>query len=202
MQKGGVSMEDETLVRAFRAGNTGAFGQLYERYKSQVLRTAFLIVGNHCDSENVLQDSFIKVWQNLPGLKDPACFRPWLWRIVTRTAWEYCRRRDVEQPVEAVWDVCRMSEEQAQSSLDVIMQAENHKALLGAINELDLKQRTVIILYYYNELSVQEIAAATGALPGTIKSRLWAARRKLRRTLTAGEYFNGEVEPNETRSHA
>ena len=82
------------------------------------------------------------------------------------------------------------------------MQAENHKALLGAINELDLKQRTVIILYYYNELSVQEIAAATGALPGTIKSRLWAARRKLRRTLTAGEYFNGEVEPNETRSHA
>lgn len=194
-------MEDETLVRAFQEGNTGAFGQLYERYKSQVLRTAFLIVGNHCDSENVLQDSFIKVWKSLPGLKDPARFRPWLWRIVIRTAWEYCRRRDVEQPVEAVWDACPMCDEQAPDSLDIIMQAENHKDLLGAVNKLDLKQRTVIILYYYNELSVQEIAAATGALPGTVKSRLWAARRKLRRALAGGEYFTGEVEMDETRSH-
>lgn len=195
-------MDDEALVRAFQEGDDSAFVRLFERYKSRVLRTAFLIVGNHCDSENVLQDSFIKVWRSLPGLKDPTRFQPWLWRIVTRTAWEYCRKRDIEQPVETVWEVCRPEEGQTISSLEVLMQTENRQALLSAINELELKQKTVIILYYYNELSVQEIAAVTGTLPGTVKSRLWAARRKLRRVLAAGEYFTGEVERNETRTHA
>lgn len=187
-------MEDEALVVAFQAGDEAAFALLFERYKSRVLRTAFLIVGNHCDSENVLQDSFIKVWRNLPGLNDPTSFRPWLWRIVIRTAWEYCRRQGAEQPVAEVWQEQRPDEDQIPSSLELIVQAERRQELLAAVNRLDIKHRTVVILYYYNEMSVQEIAAATGTLVGTVKSRLFTARRLLRRRLGNNGFFNGEVE--------
>lgn len=72
------------------------------------------------------------------------------------------------------------------------MQAESRNALLAAVNRLSLQQRTVIILHYYNELSVQEIAAVTGTLSGTVKSRLFTARRKLRQSLADSEYFVGE----------
>ena len=192
-------MEDEALVLAFQSGDSSAFDRLFHRYKDRVLRTAFLITGNHCDSENVLQESFIKVWGSLPALKDPARFRPWLWRIVTRTAWQYCRRRDVEQPVEDIWEGCLIDSSAAISSLDVLMQAESRNALLKAVNSLSLQQRTVIILHYYNDMSVQEIAAATGTLSGTVKSRLFAARRKLRQSLADSKYFAGEDGYDEKR---
>lgn len=60
-------MEDEALVQAFQSGDSSAFDRIFEHYKDRVLRTAFLITGNHCDSENVLQESFIKVWRSLPA---------------------------------------------------------------------------------------------------------------------------------------
>lgn len=190
-------MAEEALVRAFQMGDSNAFAELFDLYKNQVLRTAFLIVGNHCDSENVLQEVFIKVWCNLSDLKDPTRFKPWLWRIVTRTAWAYCRKRDVEQPVASVFDACQVDLSETSSLPEMLMRAEHHNALLEAINSLELKQKTVVILYYYNELSVKEIAAATGALPGTVKSRLFAARRNLRQVLGASQYFTGEVDRNE-----
>ena len=75
------------------------------------------------------------------------------------------------------------------SVLELLAAAETQAALLAAIDCLPLKQKTVIILYYYDELSVQEIAQATGLLVGTVKSRLYTARQNLKKSLLelAGE---------------
>ena len=86
-------MDDETLVRAFQAGNLDAFDELFVRYQTQTLRTAVLITGNYQDSENILQETFIKCYQSLPQLKNPAQFKTWLYRILTRTAWAYCKKQ-------------------------------------------------------------------------------------------------------------
>ncbi len=192
-------MDDAELVRAFQAGDDGAFAELFERYRQPVLRTAYLIVGNRQDSENVLQDSFIKVWRNLSGLREPEGFRSWLWRIVVRTAWENCRRREREQPVADVMEIVETVEAvggvAGDFSAEQMLRREEMSEIWAAVRRLNLRQRTVIILYYYNDMSVREIAAATGSLSGTVKSRLFAAREKLRNELTKAAYgYVGEVE--------
>lgn len=179
-------MSDAELVRLCCGADSGAdggaadvaFGELFARYRAGVLRSAYLIVGNRADSENVLQDTFVKVWQNLPALKNPDGFRPWLMRIMVRTAWDCCRRRGQEQPVADVWDGADVP--QGESSLDVVLAAERADCVWAAVQRLDVKHRTVVVLYYYDELPVQEIARVCGVPVGTVKTRLWAARRRLR----------------------
>lgn len=173
---------DEQLVRAHRAGDEQAFAELFRRYQGGVYRSAYLIVGNSSDSENVLQDTFVKAWQNLPGLKNPALFKPWLWRIMVRTAWACCRGRQ-EVAVADVWDETVPARGDL---LDDVLREERQSALMAAVRRLDDKHRLVVILYYYDEMSVREIAQAVGVLPGTVKSRLWAARRQLRKELEQG----------------
>lgn len=171
------------MVRLFQAGDTEAFAELYERYKTVALRSAYLLCGNYCDSENVLQEAFLKCYQHLPGLRRPERFKPWFFRILTRTAWDYCRRLSRECPMEYILEAYQAREGEGQAPLELLAAAEERRELAAAIDRLPLKQKTVVVLYYYNELSVAEIAGICGTLPGTVKSRLFAARRNLQRLL-------------------
>lgn len=175
------------MVRLFQDGHVQAFDELYERYKTVALRSAFLLTGNFCDSENVLQETFLKCYQHLPGLKKAERFKPWFFRILTRTAWDYCRKSSRECPMGYVFEAYQAELPGAESSLDILAAAEERRELAAAIDKLPLKQKTVVVLYYYNEMSVQEIAGICGTLPGTVKSRLHAARRKLQEILVAQE---------------
>ncbi len=190
------------LARRFQAGDEAAFAELYELYKTPALRSAFLITGNHFDSENVLQETFWKCYRNLPRLKDPAKFKPWFYRILTRTAWEYCQKRDRETPVAEVLPPDR--QEPADLAAEQAEAAETRRELLAAIDKLPWPQKTAVILYYYNELSVEEIAKATGCLTGTVKSRLFNARRNLKKNLSRNlrEQIGRRVDTNELQTQA
>lgn len=142
-----------------------AFDELFVRYQTQTLRTAVLITGNYQDSENILQETFIKCYQSLPQLKNPAQFKTWLYRILTRTAWAYCKKQKKEQPVEEIYDVYQASLPLEKSSLELVTETEEQQRLLAAVSQLQPKQKTVIVLHYYNGFSIEEIAKATGALP-------------------------------------
>lgn len=172
-------MDDAMLVRQFQGGDEAAFEELYRRYRKPALRTAYLLTGNLCDSENVLQEAFLKCYQHLGGLRNPSGFKSWFWRILTRTAWDYCRKRSRECPIEDIFDAYQATLSPIASSLDDLIGREEAADILAAVDKLPIKQKTVIILYYYNEFSVAEIAEATGALPATVKSRLYLARRSL-----------------------
>ncbi len=180
-------MDEARLVERWQAGDESAFTELYQLYKTPAIRAAYLITGSQCDSENVLQDTFLKCYQSIGSLRDARGFKSWFYRILTRTAWDYCKKRDRESPVADVFDAYQAKEPKARSSLDILAEREQERELLRAINRLPLKQKTVVILYYYNELSVGEIAAATGALAGTVKSRLFMARQNLRGQLADAE---------------
>lgn len=187
-------MDETRLVKSWQAGDEGAFTELYQLYKTPAIRAAYLITGSQCDSENVLQDTFLKCYQSIGSLRDAEGFKSWFYRILTRTAWDYCKKRDRESPVADVFDAYRAKEPKGRSTLDILTDQEQEHELLAAINRLPLKQKTVIILYYYNELSVGEIAVATGALTGTVKSRLFMARQNLRGYLAdagKGETYHG-----------
>lgn len=176
-------MEDKELVAAVLNGNQEAFGDLFEKYYAEALRAAYLITGNKCDSEYVVQDSFIRCYEKLSSLKNPERFRYWFFRILTKTAWRYCGKQKREQPVSEVFDSQIPSREK--SSFEILAEQETSSEIKNAIEKLEPKQKTAVVLYYYNEFSVKEIAEIMHCTTGTVKSRLFCARKNLNKSLSA-----------------
>ncbi len=156
------------------------FDTLFEQYQTEALRAAYLICGNRADAEDVVQETFLKCYQSLGQLKDPTCAKAWLFRILTRTAWQFCAKHKKEMPVEALYDDQAPTDEDASAPL---LRTDRAQTLQKALASLDAKHRTTVILYYYNDLSIKEIARATGCFEGTVKSRLYHARQQLKSSL-------------------
>ena len=173
-------MSDEMLVRAFQAGDTSAFEELFMRYQTQALRSAVLITGNYYDGENVLQEAFIKCYRFLPKLKKTDQFKTWFYRILTRTAWAYCKKQKKEQPVEEIYDVYQASLPLEKSLLEIVEENEYQSNLLAAINRLNPKQRIVVILYYYDEMKIKDISRVLKISESAVKKRLERARNLIR----------------------
>ena len=180
-------MTEEELVRRLQAGDAAAFETLYERYQNLIVRTAALITGSRQEGEDLAQECFIRCWQQIGTLRDPARLKSWMLTILTRSAWRSDRKRRREVPVECLWE-----DGTAESSLEILLQQEEQRRLYRAVRALPEKQRTIVVLYYFNDLPVREIARITGCLEGTVKSRLFGARRTLRKAL--GEEFESQQE--------
>ncbi len=174
-------MEEEILAAQLREGSREAFDKLYEKYKNMAIRTAYLITGNPMDSEDVVQETFVKVWLHARELHSDSGFKPWMMQILVRTAYRMAKKSRREIPDDCVADRMKVTEDL--SSLDQIIQTQEAEMIAAAVRSLPVKLRTVVVLYYYDSLSVKEIAAALGVLEGTVKSRLYTARRRLKVTL-------------------
>ena len=163
------------------SGDKDAFAGLMEIYQKQALRAAYLISGNYADSEDIVQETFTSCYINRKQIRDPEAFKGWFYKTLSRTA-----RR--EQPAEEVYP----EEKEAPGGLlSRVILKEEEQALYREILRLPVKQRTVIILYYYNEMTIKEIAAACGCLEGTVKSRLFHGKARLKEALTKQDQKGG-----------
>ena len=170
-------MNDKELVSRMQYGDMQAFDELYERYKDDAYRLACLITGSRTDGEDLAQEAFVTCAQSIKSLRDGSKFRPWLLRTLSRAAWKYCRKAKRETPLSAV------------------LRTDEQRRLYAALDTLDEKRRVTVVLYYFDDRSVREIAQATGVTEGTVKSRLFSARRHLRQALTE------ERKPKEAANH-
>ena len=173
-------MEDAVLVGGLLAGEKSSFDHIYEKYSPELYRTAYLILRNKTDAEDATQDAFIALWQKAGSIKNPESLRYWLLKCVSGKSKDILRKRRKEYPDE---DIAALSEADTighsltPAPADEI---ENKSVINERLAALPYKYREVLVLYYYNELSVSEIANVTGQLKGTVKSRLFHAREKLR----------------------
>ena len=177
--------KEELLVEALKAGSREAFDSLYDRYKNLAFKTAYFICGNRQDAEDIVQDTFIKVWTDSNGLRDNSGFKAWMMRILVHSAYRLAKKRKREIPDDET--VARLENRTEPSSLEHIMQKEEALQIILAVGKLPVKQRTVVVLYYYNALSVKEIAQMLGVTTGTVKSRLHTARSRIGKELAAYE---------------
>lgn len=184
-------MTDCELVRRMQQGDMQAFDTLYERYKDDAYRLACLITGNRTDGEDLAQEAFVACAQSIGSLKDGSKFRPWLLRTLSRAAWKYCRKARRETPVSEFFEG-----ETGESALSAVLRTDEQRRLYAALDTLDEKRRVTVVLYYFDDRSVKEIAQATGVTEGTVKSRLFSAHRHLRQALT-----DRESRPKEVASH-
>ena len=142
------------------------------------------------DGEDLAQEAFVTCVQSIKSLRDGSKFRPWLLRTLSRAAWKYCRKAKRETPVSEFFDAG-----ESESALSAVLRTDEQRRLYAALDTLDEKRRVTVVLYYFDDRSVREIAQATGVTEGTVKSRLFSARRHLRQALTE------ERKPKEAANH-
>jgi len=169
---------EELLVASAMAGSQAAFGQLVARWTPRLIRHAGHLLHDPDAARDAVQEAWIGAARGLRRLEDPARFAPWIFALVSRRCADSVRRavRDRRLMVQA----SDFAEETASDAVDARLD------LRQAIARLPVGQRLVVSLHYGEGFGVDEIAAAHGLPPGTVKSRLFAAREALR------TYLEGE----------
>jgi len=147
---------------------------LEDGYASSV-RTAYLILGNRPDAEDAVQESFLRAWKFRDSLMTGSSFKPWLYRVVVNTCNSKLRKeiphRHRRRPDDDLDDVAVIE--------DRIAHVAVTNDVMTALKDLPAHLRIVIVLRYYADLSEHDIANVIGRQPGTVKSRLNEARRRL-----------------------
>src|SRR5450432_655999 len=186
--------DELTLVHAAKAGDISAFEELVRRYDRNVFRIAQHITQNREDAEDVVQDAFLKAYQNLKNFQEQSKFYTWLVRIAVNEALMRLRRRRPERMVSLDEDLKTEDDSMPREVADwapnpeqQYNQAELKEILSKTIQGLPPSFRTVFVLRDVEGLSTEETAAALELSVPAVKSRLLRARLQLRERL--GKYF-------------
>ncbi len=184
--------EDGQLISQIRLGNIYALKALYEKYKVKVYRTALAITRDREAAEDILQDCFLRVYTYIDRLDGSLPLSPWLHRVTVNLSYNWVnKRRRWLQPLEDVIDQLvagpRTLPELA------LEEGELQRVIQRAVDSLSFEHRVVIVLFYLDNFSLNEIAYVLDCPTGTVKSRLHYARRKLRRKLEKDRQLAPEV---------
>jgi len=195
--------EETVLVEAARSGDIGAFESLVRRYDRNVFRIAQHITQNREDAEDVVQDAFLKAYQNLGQFQGQSKFYTWLVRIAVNEALMRLRRRRPERTVSIDEDIKTEEDSMPREIADwspnpeqMYTQAELKDILGKTIQGLPPSFRTVFVLRDVEGLSTEETASALELSVPAVKSRLLRARLQLRERLN--KYFkrrDGDTRP-------
>lgn len=176
---------DAELIRRTLAGDETAFTMLVKKYHKHVHALAWRKIGDFHVAEDITQETFLKVYKHLATLKDLDRFPGWLYVIATRRCIAWLRKKRLHaQLVEDIDMVGKGKEtysqyvatQQAETSTEA--KQEVVKQLLAKLQE---SERTVITLYYFGEMTCEEISKFLGVSANTIKSRLSRARQRLKK---------------------
>ncbi|MFJ7746526.1 sigma-70 family RNA polymerase sigma factor [Peribacillus sp. NPDC097295] len=174
-------MNENKLVKKAIKGDGKAFEKLLELHSDQLYRTAFLYVGNRDDALDVVQETAYKSFQAVGQLKNTEYFLTWVTRILIHCSYDLLRKKNREIPMN------RMKEK-----AEEFFHQEESLDLGAAINLLNEQYRTVILLFYYRDLSIHDIAEIMSIPENTVKTYLHRAKRNLRKSLEGAGYLGQE----------
>lgn len=169
------------LVKKAIRGNADAYGQLILEQQGYLYKMAFLYMKNQEDALDVVGTTVLKGYQNIRSLKNAEHFKTWLTRILINAA------NDAQRKIVYYSDISEVQISERHKGVSLEEQCDIHEA----IEQLPEKYRTVIILKYFSEMSVNEISFVVGAPEGTIKAYLSRARDLLKEYLKE-DYMHAE----------
>ena len=178
------------LIEDLRAGDMTALADIVEKYKRLVYRLAFQITKNHEDANDVMQDTFLKVYESIHSFRKESAFETWLYRIVVNQAINLVNRRERHRaaPLSGTTENQIRSDLKRASNLRndphlSVERKELQRQVTQAVNSLPIKHRMVVILHEFEGLTHAKIASILNCSEGTVRSRLHYARKKLRERL-------------------
>jgi RNA polymerase sigma-70 factor, ECF subfamily len=182
-----MAFEQRILVDRALQGDTSAFDDIFDRYGSLMLRTAYSIVQDRDSAEDIVQNSLLLAWQHLPGLRETGALRPWLMRIVVNQCISL-KRRIARSTAYLHQSFSEYEAEQASQIADYAEGLRERKwDLEQAISQLTPKQQMVIRFHYYHGMTLPEISQKFQISENTLKKRLQAGLSHLRQKVRAAE---------------
>ncbi len=171
--------------------NIHDFETLYHQYFNKIFRTAYLVTGDYQLAEDAAQEAFLKAYSKIESLRDMDKFGSWVSVIAANYSVDLLRKNKrlvFTEKTDLETDSSPESTPQ-----DVWERKENLHEVRDAMQKLDPDDRKLLVLKYFNELSIKDIASMQSVSTGTIKSRLFRAREKLRVLLQPSARQNRQV---------
>ena len=182
--------DDETLVARTQCGDAAAFNVLVERYKERLYATVYHMTGNHEDANDLVQDAFIKAYRSLRGFRGNASFYTWIYRIAVNRTINFLKRRrrnhfsldDVDSNIQTDPDFVELMSHDTPRREVGLKELQQH--LNEALQKLSETHRAVVIMHDIQGMTHADIAKAMHCTEGTVRSRLFYARRYLQALLS------------------
>lgn len=169
---------ERSLVERAQRGDREAFTSLAFELSDRLFAVAHRILRDFDSAGDALQVTLLRIWRDLPGLKDPDLIEAWAYRILIRACQDALRKQRRQAPV-----LHLLGTDGAES--DPAIAVADREQLDRAFDRLSADQRTVIVLQYYRDMTLTDIAAVLQVPVGTVRSRLHYAKRALRAALEA-----------------
>jgi RNA polymerase sigma-70 factor (ECF subfamily) len=188
MKKGAGELEDQILIGKVLEGDTRAFERLVEKYKKRIYYLAYKMTRDHDSADELAQESFVKAYQAMSGFKPGHSFYTWIYRICVNLSINFLKRERQSVSADFLRDsgiVIDRSDESSQ--LERMIASEQAAIVKEALNNLPPDQKAVFILKTYDDMSYEQMAEVMDCSIGTVMSRLFRARRKLKRALELAE---------------
>lgn len=176
-------MNDKKLILAIRQGDILAFEALVKRYQQKLLVFTLRIINNEADAEEVVQDTFVKVYGLIDRVDLEQKFSTYLFEIAKNGAISRLRQVRANLPLEKAYSVAVADE-----TVEKLIRAEDAHKVRRAIKRLPARHGRALGLYYFNDLSYQEIAHKIGVPLNTVRTYIHRAKQALRKDLAQ----NGE----------
>ncbi|MDR3674538.1 MAG: RNA polymerase sigma factor [Acidobacteriota bacterium] len=172
----------EWIALRCQSGEPGAFEDLIAVMERPLLYYATSLTGNTDSGLDVLQDVWIKAFRGIRGLKEPGSLRAWLYSITHGIAVDRIRRNSSREQAEKV------QLDNSMEAAEPSFAEEDSAALHQALSEIGFKHREVLVLHFLEDLSMAEIAKVVGCSEGTVKSRIYYAKKAMKQILIGGGY--------------
>ena len=178
-------MDDVQAIHRMKHADIGGLEILVTRYQVKATRTAFLITHDESMAEDVVQDTFIRIFQRIRQFDENRAFEPYFMRCVVNAALNAVRKKSRWSQSEPGADMDELEAllSQAASVEEQVEFAQLKGEILAALDKLSARQRAAVIQRYYLGMSEKEMADSLEAAPGTVKWLLNAARTRLRELL-------------------
>lgn len=190
-------MRDEDIISLILKGEAELFSVLIDRYGGKVFSTAYSYTHNHEEAKDLVQEIFIKVYNSLERFRLDSRFSTWLYRIAVNSCIDW-NRRNSSRMTKLAWSseendiLDNLTDESAEPEKTFLRQ-EHQELLRAIVKDLPEIYKTVLILYYFEELHIQEISTVLDCPGKTVETRLYRARNmlkaKLKQELSGGEQY-------------
>lgn len=187
-----VDVSELDLVKQCQAGQTEAFDQLVNRYRSRVFAMIYNMVHNEQDAWDLAQDSFVKAWKSIKRFRGQSSFYTWLYRIVMNVTIDHARKKQIkgagmefndEVKLGEIEPAARTAPKSEPLPYRQMESSEIRARIDAAIAQLTPEHRAVILMKETENMQYHEIAEALGCSIGTVMSRLFYARKRLQNLL-------------------
>lgn len=180
---------EKILLEQIRNGDNTSFEQLVSAHSARLIRTVWRMVGNREDAEDLVQETFVRLYKNIDKFRGDSSLSTWLYKILSRLAIDHLRRQKLKQKIfffrnsELDPDPLEQAADPGADPGELYLAGEAGRKLTKAMDKLSIRQRTVFTLRHHEGMPLREIASVLDLEEGTVKVHLHRAVHFLRKEL-------------------